>query len=893
MTWKRKLGWIGIFLVVLIVVLGIAGYFTFRSQAFHKYVLAKIQQQASEATGAQVRIQNFTLHVSTLSANAYGITIRGTESKSAPPLAQADQLVVRLKIVSLLHKKVDLNEIILRHPVVSLRIKKDGSTNLPTPPKSKSNSSTNLFDLGIQHVLLSQGEIYYNDVKTPLDAELHDLQLEVKSEFASKGYDGTLFYRDGRLQYGDMKALPHDLNARFNATPSEFTLNPLVLTVASSTIELAGNVQNYPSPTASGSYKITIHPQDFRSVLKNPAIPTGQLTLAGSLRYQYEANAPMLRTVVLDGLLNSRELAVNSPDLRTVIRNVRGQFRLAKGNLDARGLAADLLDGHLTAAATMQHLDTNPVSKLHASMQAISLGAAKAALKTANLHQIPITGHISGTADASWAGSLQNIKARSDIGIKAGITSASAGSAPIPLDGAFHVSYDGRANMATLTNTFARTPQTRVDINGTAGQRLNLTVQAHAADLRELDSLAAAFQSGSEQSTAKTASSGSMNLAGAAEAQVIVQGSMNDPRIRGQLNGRNLQVENTEWRSLGLGFEASKSAVSIENGSLVNARQGNVNFAFSSGLSNWHYLPSSQINVQVFSRGLAIKQLLQVAKLDYPVSGNLSVDVSMRGSQLNPMGSGSVRLAQGKVYGQPLQQFSVQFEGNGDAINSLLNVSTPAGSAKANLMFNPKSKGYEVHLDAPGVKLAQLQPVQERNLGVAGVLSATASGRGTLDNPQLTATVQIPQLQMRQASVSGIKANLNVANHRAQLDLDSEVAQTFVQARGTMDLTDGYYTRATLDTKGMPIEGLLALYAPAKSNGPHGILEVHASAEGPLNDKTRMQAQVVIPTFKADYQGLQIGNTRPIRVRYANSIIALDPTEIAGTDTTLRLEGQL
>ena len=403
MTWKRKLGWIGIFLVVLIVVLGIAGYFTFRSQAFHKYVLVKIQQQASEATGAQIRIENFALHLSTLSAEAYGITVHGSEPKFAAPLVQADQLMVRLKIVSLLHKKVDLNEIILRHPVVSLRIKKDGSTNLPTPPKSKSNSSTNLFDLGIQHVLLSQGEIYYNDVKTPLDAELHDLQLEVKSEFASKGYDGTLFYRDGRLQYGDMKALPHDLNARFNATPSEFTLNPLVLTVASSTIELAGNVQNYPSPTASGSYKITIHPQDFRSVLKNPAIPTGQLTLAGSLRYQYEANAPMLRTVVLDGLLNSRELAVNSPDLRTVIRNVRGQFRLAKGNLDARGLAADLLDGHLTAAATMQHLDTNPVSKLHASMQAISLGAAKAALKTANLHQIPITGHISGTADARLA----------------------------------------------------------------------------------------------------------------------------------------------------------------------------------------------------------------------------------------------------------------------------------------------------------------------------------------------------------------------------------------------------------------------------------------------------------------------------------------------------------
>jgi translocation and assembly module TamB len=893
MAWKTKLGWIAISFVAFVVVLVIAGYVVFRTQRFHDYVLAKLQQQASEATGGQVQIQNFALRLSSLTADAYGITIRGSEPKSRPPLVQADQLMVRLKIVSLLRKKIDLNEIILRHPVVNLIVKKDGTTNLPTSPKSNSNGSTNPFDLGIQHVLLSNGEIYYNDVKTPLDAELHDMQLELNSEFASKGYNGTLSYRDGRLQYGDMKPLPHDLKASFNATPSEFTLKPVVLTVASSTIQLEGNVQNYSSPTANGFYKITIHPNDFRPVFKNPSIPTGEARLIGSLHYQYEANVPPLRTLVLDGQLNSRELAVNSPDFRTVIRNVRGEFKLANGNLDAHWLGADVLGGRLTATATMQHLDTSPVSKLHASLQALSLAAAKAALRTANLNQIPIEGHIDGTADAAWVGTVQNVKAHSDIGLKATLASAAAGSARVPLDGAFHLSYDGRSGLATSTNTFVRTPQTRVDINGLAGKKLNLTVQVRAADLRELDSVAAAFQNVGAQTSAKTAPPRSISLAGAADAQVVLEGSINDPHIRGQVNGRNLQVENTQWRSLQLGLQASRSGVSIQNGSLVSARQGYVNFAFSSSLSNWHYLPSSPINIQLTSRGLAINQLLQVAKLDYPVSGNLSVNLSMRGSQLNPMGSGSVRLDQAKVYGQPLQQFSVQFQGNGNEVNSSFDVSTPAGSAKANLLFNPKSKGYEVQLNAPGIKLAQLQAVEARNLGVVGILTATASGRGTLDDPQLTATVQIPQLQVRQASISGIKADLNVANHKALLALDSEVAQTFVQARGTMDLTDGYYTRATLDTKGMPIEGLLALYTPAKSNGPRGILEVHASAEGPLNDKARMQAQVVIPTLKADYQGLQIGNTRPIRIRYANSIVALDPTEIAGTDTTLRLEGQL
>src|SRR5215469_9093493 len=301
MTWKRKLGWIGIGFVAIVVVLGFTGYMVLRSQRFHSYVLAEIQQQASEATGAQVRIRDFALHLSSLGAEMYGITIRGSEPKSALPLVRADELMIRLKIVSLLHKKVDLNEIILRHPVVNFLVRKDGNTNLPRPPKSKDNTSTSPFDLGIQHVLLERGEIYYNDIKTPLNAELHDLQWEIKSKLLGKGYDGNLSYRTGRLQYGDLRPLPHDLTASFNATPSEFKLNPLVLTVASSTIQLQGNVQNYSHPSADGSYVITIHPQDLRPVVKNPSIPTGEVTLAGSLRYQYEPNAPMLHAVMVGG----------------------------------------------------------------------------------------------------------------------------------------------------------------------------------------------------------------------------------------------------------------------------------------------------------------------------------------------------------------------------------------------------------------------------------------------------------------------------------------------------------------------------------------------------------------------------------------------------------------
>ena len=893
MAWKRNLGWLAVVLVTSIAVLGVAGYLVVSSPRFHEYLLAQIEKRASEATGAEVRVQNFTLHVPRLAADAYGITVRGKQPASAPPIVQADQLRIRLKIVSLLRKKVDLSEIILRHPVVNLQVRKDGTTNLPTPAKSNKDGSSKLFDLGIRHVLLEHGEIYYNDVKTPLDAELHDLEVEIKGQLIGKGYDGKLFYRNGRVLYGNMKPFPHDLTAAFNATPSEFTLKHLLLTVASSTMELQGQVQNYSQPSASGSYKVTFHAQDARSALRIASIPAGEVTVTGSVRYQPLDNVPAIRALDLDGRMDGRELTLSTPDVNAVVRNVRGEFKLTNGNLDAHGVEADLLGGHVTATATMQHLDANPGARVHASLNTISLSAANGALRTGRLDAMPIDGQLSGTADAAWTGSVKNITARSDLTLNAVLVPTRAGSTPVPIDGSVHAGYDGRTATTTLTNTSLHTAQTRLEINGTAGQKLNLKLQARAADLTEIAALIAAFQGAGQERSTSSPSPRSVNLAGTADLLLLVEGTRNDPLIRGQLAGRNLQSENTQWRSLELRLQASKSGISIQNGSLVNARQGYINFAASSGLQNWHYLPSSAITLEVSSRDLAINQLLQLARLDYPISGNLSVDVSMHGSQLNPAGKGSVRLVKANVYGQSFRQLSIQSEGNGDALASSLEMSLPAGAVKANVVLYPKRKGYEVHLNIPGINLAQLQAVQEKNLGVAGVLTVDANGRGSIDDPQLTLTAQIPQLQVREASVSGIKANINVANRQAHLDLDSEVLRTSVEARATINISDGHYIRATLDTKGLPIEGLLALHEPAKSNGPRGIVEVHASAEGPLDDKSRMQAQVIIPTLKAEYQGLQIGNAQPIRIHYGNSVVALDSAEFTGTDTTLRLQGQL
>src|ERR1700751_4760762 len=99
MTWQGRLGWLTAVLMTSIAVIGVAGYLIVNNPRFHGYLLAQIEKQASEATGAEVRVQNFTLPLSQLAADAYGITVRGNQPASARPLVRADQLTIRLRVV--------------------------------------------------------------------------------------------------------------------------------------------------------------------------------------------------------------------------------------------------------------------------------------------------------------------------------------------------------------------------------------------------------------------------------------------------------------------------------------------------------------------------------------------------------------------------------------------------------------------------------------------------------------------------------------------------------------------------------------------------------------------------------------------------------------------------
>ncbi|MGO9369135.1 MAG: hypothetical protein ACLP0H_16015, partial [Terriglobales bacterium] len=868
---------------ILTIAVSVGGYFFLKSSRFEKLAIGTIVQDTNAATGGRAAIGRFDFQLSTFTAHLYDITIHGGEPANQPLLLHVDKITVGLKIESILRRKISLSQLLIEHPVANVQVDRNGSSNLPESSPKQSGSKLSVFDLAAQHVLLTDGQVNYNDKSIPVEADLYGLKTEIHFAPDEARYRGSISYDSGRVRYKNDPAFAHSLEARFNATPAEFSLESALLKVGSSALSLKAELSNYNRPTVEGRYDLRIHTQDF-SAISQPVTMAGDVSLTGTIHYGSTNDGQPLRNISIDGRAVSEGLAVSSTEGRLDLRRIQGRYQLQDGNFQTHDFTLEALGGKVYAEVELRHLDTTAVGQVRTTLRGISLQAAQQAVRQAEVKHVRLASAIDGTVEASWTGNLNDALVRTDLTLKSAPTPAiQLSSGAVPVSGSIHASYDSQRNVVAFRDTSLRVPAAAISAQGEVGKHSTLRVEADASDLHELARMI------SDWSGTPT----SLEVTGSASLQALVQGSIQKPHLTGQFSAQNLKVQGSEWSTAKFGFEASSSRIALHDAILVNAHQGRASLNANVALQDWSYRPSSPMTVSLSMHEMAVADLQRLANVHYPVSGDLSADVSFHGSQLNPAGSGSARLDHARAGDEPIQHLGATFRADKNSVTSTLEVSLPAGSANGTFSYTPQTKAYVMQLNAPSVALQRLEMVQAKNLGVSGILSVSASGSGTLDNPQLTAAVQVPQLQIRDKSISQIKAQIEVANHRAELTLDSQVAQASVRAHANVSLSDGYYTEAAIDTASVSLDPLLALYSSAAPQGLHGETEIHATLKGPLNDKSRIEAHFTIPTLKASYQSLEVGAANPIRADYRDSVFTLQPADIRGTGTSLRLQGTI
>lgn len=898
--WDRIFAWIACSFLLLLVLAVLSLTALLNSTRFHDWLLAKIQNEATHSLGVRVGLQNIALHFSHLSVDFYGLTVAGASPYPNPPLLQVQHAEIGVRIVSILHRKWYLSSFRVDHPVMQVFVDKNGASNIPIFKSSNSQSHTTVFNLGIRQAVLDNGVLLYNNRPATLDADLQNLDFHSTFDDTLQKYSGRLAYQNGRIIFGAYRPLQHSFEADFALTPTTFQLQRAVLSSPAAQLYLAASATNFSAPMVQGHYQITADGAQLARILKNPSIPAGIVRATGTARYQQVANEPALNTLVVDGDLTCPRLLLRMQSLRAVIDNIAAHYSLDHGNATLRDFRASVLGGQLTANGVMAQIAGDSHSEMTASLRNLSLGNAAQTFAANATPNVAVRGTLDADLKAAWGKTISDLVANANATVhgqlrsrhaSSGIVNASAASpAPSPLEGKLHAAYSGPRNEVTLHQSYLRTADTSLTLNGTVSKHSSLAIHLQASDLGEIASLADLFRAPAPGQAQPLP----LDLAGKAFFQGTVQGSTAAPHLEGQLTATDVRYQGTAWKLLRANMDASPSHASLTQIDLEPLTRGHIAGNADVALDRWKFTKTSSLQVSLTASQLDIAELAKLANKQIPVSGTLNTQLTLHGTELNPEGSGSLTLTKLVAYDQPFNSVRITFNGAGDEAHADLAVSLSAGTVQGTVSVQPREKSYTAQLTTAGIDLSKLQAVEARNLDLTGVLHLNAQAQGTFDNPQFYAALQIPALTVQKQSIQNISLNLAVANHIATANLASTAVNTSIQAKALVHLTGNYETEASLDTQNISLQPLMAMYSPAQAASLNGQTELHATVDGPLKDAKLLQAHINIPYFKLGYNNtVQLASAGPIHADLSNGVLSIQRGAIRGTDTYLQFQGSI
>jgi translocation and assembly module TamB len=902
----RIAAWIAGCLVLALLACVIGLVALVNNDGVHRHLIGLAEKTASSKLGVPVRLENFTLHLSTLKLDLYGITVAGAAPYEHPPLLAIDHVQAGVRVVSILGRKWYLDNLLIDHPVAWVSIDKNGVSNIPKIGSGNTGGNTNIFDLGIRHAVLEHGEVYYNSRPSALAADVHDLDFRASFNRLLDKYSGKLAYANTQIQYGALRPILHDLEVEFDATPATLHLTRVKITSGPSALVLSATVNDYSNPAVQAQYDATLDGAQIGQLLNNPSIPGGLIHAAGSIQYRQAAGRSLLQSLIVDGSAASSRLTVKTAPARAEIDNFAASYALAHGSATLRNLRADLLGGQLAAQGTMQNIGGDARSNVTVALHGVSLAKARQALlQSAPLPGVALTGTLNANLAASWGKTLRDMLAHADVlangqvmrtqgaqlqlASTAGANPGGGVPAAIPLQTAIHATYMGVSRRLELDSSYLRTPQTNLTMNGVVGNKSSLGLQLQANDLREAAAIADLFRAPAPGGRTQP-----LDLAGKASFQGTVTGSTSTPHLSGQLTAQDIHFNGTDWKVLRTGVALSPDGAGLQHADLEPASRGRIALNASAGLNNWRFSNQSPLQLELSATQIDVADLQKLTRQQVPVTGTLNVSVNLHGSELDPQGSGNLSLTGATAYEQPVQSLKVDFSGSGEKARAGLSLQFPGGAVQGNVTVEPRQKTYTAQLSSSGIHLEKLQALQARNIDATGALAFQANGRGTFDDPQLDAHLQVPKLVVKGQAATGLKLDVNLTNHVANATLASSAVGASIQAKATIKLSGDYQTDASLDTKAFPLQPLLAAYAPDGASEVSGETEVHATLHGPLKHRNLLEAHVAIPVLKLGYSNtIQLAAAAPIQIDYKNGVVALQPAALRGTDTDLQLQATL
>ncbi|MBV9158242.1 MAG: translocation/assembly module TamB domain-containing protein, partial [Acidobacteriaceae bacterium] len=876
----------------LVVVIGLSTFFALQTNWFKNKVRERVIAAVEKASGGRVEIGAFNYSARGLTAEFRNFMIHGSEPQGSTPLFQAKSVRIRLKIVSILKRNVDIASLVVEHPEISLLRGSDAITNIPPLKVRQTASKTGaqLLDLKVGHLEFNHGSMNAEMRRLPLNLHAGDVFLQLTYDAAESGYEAHVSSREVKLDSETFGPFPVSLDAIAALQRDRLIIRQLAITSNESNVRASGMIQPLNRPIVDLNLSGQLDASSIARLTNLVELRAGNLILSGAAHYDE------FTAWTFDGKVSGRDLRYQSNSLVFKKASFESEVVVNREALAFEHLEIAAPEGKLLGQGVWKGFRELQVdgelSRLdfrNAAMLAFHRPLAWSGMASGPMHLL-----------ASRTGRTFDFRVQTNLQI----TPARKG---IPVSGNIDVSYSKRDDVLQFGRSHLELPATQLSFSGVVGSNLQIAIEStNLGDLQPL----LAF------STVRLTLPVLLQN-GRAHFDGTITGGLAIPRVRGNLGLSQFRIAGQTWNQARSHIDVSTRAVNfaslvVDQGSLHVS--GDAHLELNNG--SWGTL--SPLRLIAEFRGADLTAIIsRNSTLRLPILGGVaSGSVDLSGSLDEPRGNARLRIDNAHAYGERIRHVEATATFGPDQLRLTHGV-MQAGAAHLSFSgtynHSPGSwRDGEVRLtaDSNGFPLASLAPVREYNPGLNAQVGIHAEGAARIKAGQIEPGVTNGTLELRNVTVSGVpygSIKLDAKTHGESLKttFTGDLRESHLAGSAELQLTPGSPVKGEFHLDRIQFETLYALLNPGQAKTPPftGFVQGGFTFEGPLQSPDQLRAHVTLQEVQLSstlptQPGAQIRpsdvvlrNAEPVVVDISNGAATIRSFRIAGKDTNLSVAG--
>jgi translocation and assembly module TamB len=842
-------------------------------------------------TGAKVQVQSLSIRWMKLEATLHGVVIHGKEPAGTEPLFSADEITAGLRIDSFWGRKISLDELELKEPQIHIRVEPNGTTNIPTLARSKPGRPLRetLFDMHVRRFSAEDGWILYNDLKKPWDVQGDDLRLEMDASGSLDHplYLGTFEGKGLQIAIGRDFPVALDISAKFTVWRNGLTVEQALIHAGKSNLDLQAEMQNFAKPSWTYRYRGRVNLLDFRRTLRSPNTPAGRVDFRGE---GSEGGGEVHGT----GGFVASDLQLNYHIFHASGMSGRGSFRMDKRGLIIPDLQADAFGGRVTGKVNLRFAGMEFRAETH--IEGVRIARVFPALeeRTFPINELHWDSVLSADTVETWESTFKHFQVS---GQAQWVVPPETAPGHIPVKATWKVRYQHDPEVISVDHADFETPTSRILASGRLARNDSaLDVHFETGALEKYNDLILAIEG------VKPNSPEAPKVRGSARWDGQITGGWNSPIFAGHARGERFSYGTLEFDALEGDVVYSSSEFAFSRGHL---QRGPMQATLDGGLAltDWRFLPEDAWSAEADLEKVPIDSLEKLSGLSYPVEGLLTGQFHGRGTRAQPEVTGLFDLAKGKAYGLSFDRLRGQLNLQPDEArinNAELRVfplgeekGHGAGIVTGNIAYRFPDKSISVDLVGAGLPLENFEKLQLPRLPVAGQLTFRLKANGPADSPSGEGSFRVVDLRIGQEIIGSFEGDLRSDGQTARLELSSNMTNGSISGAYTLGLHDPYPINGKIIIQNINLDPFLQTAMHLEHFNGHGLADGEISAQGNLRDLETVIVDAKFTRLALNYANVQLQNEGTIHIRSSKQEFNIEPATFRGTDTNLRVQGNV